>query len=158
MAADPCTTSAATIWVIDQERVKMLGLSMNATESKGPAAGKGYILVVDDDQTFGETLCQVLRGEGYNVARAAEFRAALEILEGEEPIDLLLVDIVMPDSVNGIALSRMARLRRRGIKVIYLTGYSIPGAEREALGPILHKPVDNQVLIDEVRRSLASDC
>ena len=50
----------------------------------------------------------------------------------------------MPDSVNGIALSRMARLRRRDLKVIYITGYSIPGVEREALGPILRKPVDNQ--------------
>ena len=71
-------------------------------------------------------------------------------LKAEQPIDLLLVDIVMPDSVNGIALSRMARLRRRELKVIYLTGYSIPGVEREALGPILRKPVDNQVLIEEI--------
>src|SRR4051812_14578770 len=128
----------------------MHAISMNATALQGSTATKGHILVVDDDPTLGEALCQVLCGEGYNAARATEFRAALEILEGEQPIDLLLVDIVMPDSVNGIALSRMARLRRRGIKVIYLTGYSIPGAEREALGPILRKPVDNQVLIEEV--------
>ncbi len=134
----------------------MHAISMNATALQGSAAAKGHILVVDDDQTFGEALCQVLCGEGYNVARASEFRAALEILEGEQPIDLLLVDIVMPDSVNGIALSRMARLRRRGLKVIYLTGYNIPGAEREALGPILRKPVDNQVLIEEVAKALAA--
>jgi CheY-like chemotaxis protein len=66
------------------------------------------------------------------------------------------VDIVMPDSVNGIALSRMARLRRRELKVIYLTGYSIPGADREAMGPILRKPVDNQELLEEIGRLLAA--
>jgi CheY-like chemotaxis protein len=66
------------------------------------------------------------------------------------------VDIVMPDSVNGIALSRMARLRRHDLKVIYLTGYEIPGADREALGPILRKPVDNQELLDEIGRLLAA--
>ena len=112
--------------------------------------------MVDDDQTLGEALCQVLRGAGYNATLATEFRTALEILEAERPLDLLLVDIVMPDSVNGIALSRMARLRRRELKVIYLTGYDIPGADREALGPILRKPVDNQELLDEIGRLLAA--
>ena len=129
---------------------------MNGTASQGPAAGKGHILVVDDDQTLGEALCKVLRGAGYGATLATEFRTALEILEAEGPLDLLLVDIVMPDSVNGIALSRMARLRRRELKVIYLTGYDIPGADREALGPILRKPVDNQELLDEIGRLLVA--
>jgi CheY-like chemotaxis protein len=129
---------------------------MSGTASQGPAAGKAHILVVDDDRTLGEALCQVLRGAGHAATLATEFRTALEILEAERPLDLLLVDIVMPDSVNGIALSRMARLRRHDLKVIYLTGYEIPGADREALGPILRKPVDNQELLDEIGRLLAA--
>jgi CheY-like chemotaxis protein len=129
---------------------------MNGTAPQGPAAGKGHILVVDDDRTLGEALCQVLRGAGHGATLATDFRTALEILEAEQPLDLLLVDIVMPDNVNGIALSRMARLRRRELKVIYLTGYNIPGADREALGPILRKPVDNQELLEEIGRSLAA--
>jgi CheY-like chemotaxis protein len=129
---------------------------MNGTASQGPAAGKGHILVVDDDRIFGEALCQVLRAAGHAATLATEFRTALEILEAERPLDILLVDIVMPDSVNGIALSRMARLRRRELKVIYLTGYSIPGADHEALGPILRKPIDNQELLEEIGRSLAA--
>ena len=86
---------------------------------------------------------------------ATDFQTALGILEAEQPLDLLLVDIVMPDGINGIALSRMARMRRRELKVIYITGYSIPGVEREALGPVLRKPVDNQQLIEEIARVLA---
>jgi CheY-like chemotaxis protein len=128
---------------------------MNAVATHEDKVCKGRILVVEDDLTFGETLCQVLRREGYDTTLATDFSRALEVLEAEQPLDLLLVDIVMPDSINGIALSRMARLRRRDLKVIYLTGYSIPGVEREALGPILRKPVDNQVLIDEIGRVLA---
>jgi CheY-like chemotaxis protein len=85
---------------------------------------------------------------------ATDFQTALGILEAEQPLDLLLVDIVMPDGINGIALSRMARMRRRDLKVIYITGYSIPGVEREALGPVLRKPVDNQQLIEEIARVL----
>ena len=129
---------------------------MTATASQGPTADKGHILVVDDDQTFGEALCRVLNGQGYGTTLATGFQTALEILEAERPVDLMLVDIVMPDGVNGLALSRMARLRRRDLKVVYMTGYSIPGAEREALGPILRKPVDNEVLLEEIGRALAA--
>lgn len=129
---------------------------MSGTELPGADAGKARILVVEDDRTFGEALCQVLSREGYFALLASDFQRALEILEAEEPLDLMLVDIVMPDGVNGLALSRMARLRRRSLKVMYLTGYNIPGVEREALGPILRKPVDNQVLIEEIARVLAA--
>ena len=69
----------------------------------------GRILVVEDDQTFGEALCQVLSRAGYVTTLATDFQTALAILEAEQPLDLLLVDIVMPDGINGIALSRMAR-------------------------------------------------
>jgi len=130
--------------------------SMSASTFPGADAGKCRILVVEDDRTFGETLCQVLDREGYHATLATDFQAALEILEAEQPLDLMLVDIVMPDGVNGIALSRMARLRRRDLKVVYITGYNIPGVDREALGPILQKPVDNQLLIEEIARVLSA--
>src|SRR5579862_3850959 len=103
---------------------------------------KAHILVVEDDTPYREALGRLLQLEGYEVSLTSDFRDALEILETDRPIDLLLADIVMPDRVNGIALSRMARLRRRDIKVVYITGYQIPGIDREALGPILRKPVE----------------
>jgi CheY-like chemotaxis protein len=130
---------------------------MNATSAQPePPSCKGHVLLVEDDQTFGETLGQVLRRAGYDVSIATDFRVALEVLESSRPIDLLLTDIVMPASVNGIALSRMARLRRRDLKVVYLTGYNIPGIENEALGPILRKPVEDAQLLNEVERALAA--
>jgi DNA-binding NtrC family response regulator len=128
---------------------------MMATSSV-PAAEveRGHILLVDDDAACCEAYSKVLRNAGFQVSAAADFRLALEILEAEQPLDLLVVDIVMPGSVNGLALSRMARMRRKDLKILYVTGYSIPGAEREALGPILLKPVDDQHLVAEVERAL----
>jgi CheY-like chemotaxis protein len=118
--------------------------------------GRSRILVVEDDVTFGHALRQVLTRAGYDVVLAADFRAALGVLEDERPLALLLVDIVMPNSVNGLALSRMARLRRRNLKVVYVTGYDIPGLEQELLGPVLRKPVENSVLIEQIERTLAA--
>jgi CheY-like chemotaxis protein len=112
--------------------------------------------VVEDDKPFGEAVGQVLRRAGFDVSVACDFRMALEVLEAERPVDLLLTDIVMPGSVNGIALSRMARLRRCDLKVVYLTGYNVPGVETEASGPILRKPIDDAVLISELERALAT--
>lgn len=114
-----------------------------------------HILVVDDDALYREALGQVLQREGYTVSLTADFRGALEVLETDQPVDLMVVDIVMPDRVNGVALSRMARLRRKDLKVIYVTGYNIPGIDREALGPILRKPIDDAVLVEEVAKLLA---
>src|SRR5579862_7414672 len=88
---------------------------------------KKRILLVDDDEIFCEATAAVLRSAGYDVQVAPEVRRAREILESSEPLDLFLADIVMPDRVNGLALSRMARLRRPDIKVVYLSGYAIPG-------------------------------
>ena len=114
------------------------------------------ILVVDDDPAFGDSTARVLRAAGFEVFLAADHRLALEDLESTRPIDLLITDIVMPDRVNGIALSRMARMRRPELKVIYLTAYDIPGVEDEAAGPVLRKPIDEDRLVAEVRRLLAT--
>jgi CheY-like chemotaxis protein len=69
---------------------------------------------------------------GFEVSLAPDYRLALEDLESTRTIDLLISDIVMPERVNGIALSRMARIRRPELKAIYLTAYNIPGIESEA--------------------------
>jgi CheY-like chemotaxis protein len=120
------------------------------------ATDKGHILLVEDDDACREALGRVLQREGYAVSLAPDFREALDILESEQPVDLLLTDVVMPDRVNGVALARMARLRRQELKVIYMTAYNIPGIEREALGPVLRKPVEDDVLISEITKALAS--
>ncbi len=128
---------------------------MTAADRADPTQPRDHILLVDDDEAFREALGAQLRAIGYAVRLAPDFRLALEILESEETVDLLILDIVMPDRVNGLALGRMARLRRREIKIIYISGFDVTGLDREALGPILHKPVNNDDLIAEVRRALA---
>jgi DNA-binding NtrC family response regulator len=125
-----------------------------ASRASGAGAGK-WILVVDDDEAFRDSTASIVRSAGYQVCTAPDYRLALEILERGDPVDLLLLDIVMPDRVNGFALARMARLRRPELKVIYISGFDIPHATgEEALGPIIRKPVDSDQLLDEIARIL----
>jgi CheY-like chemotaxis protein len=112
------------------------------------------ILVVEDDETTRYLMARTLAAAGYEVAEAGDFRDALPILEGEGQVDLMLVDLVMP-GVNGFALARMARLRRRDLKIVYVTGYdNVP--VREARGPILRKPVMPDTLVAAVRNALSA--
>ena len=115
------------------------------------------ILLVDDDSTFAAATANLLRARGFDVFVAPDYRLALAELESARPIDLLISDIVMPQRVNGVALSRMARMRRPGLKVIHMTGYDIPGVAEEALGPVLRKPVEEEQLVAEIRRVLDVD-
>ena len=112
------------------------------------------ILFVDDDDGLGHAMAMTLEKAGFAVVAERDYIGALRVLESDKPIDLLLTDIVMPDRVHGFALARMARLRRRGLKVIYLTGHDIPASG--AIGPVLRKPISEKALVDEIRRALAS--
>jgi CheY-like chemotaxis protein len=114
------------------------------------------ILFVDDDQVWGEAAAAELRRNGYEVCLAPDYRLALTELDSGRPIDLLITDIVMPKNVNGVALSRMARMRRHDLKIMYVSAYDIPGADEEALGPILRKPIAIDRLASEVEKILAT--
>lgn len=115
-----------------------------------------HILVVDDNQPCAEAIGLVLRNAGYHVSVAQHFTEALSILDHSPPPDLLLADIVVPNSVNGAALARMARIRNPDIRVIYVTGYDIPGIDRETFGPLMRKPLANDQLLATVATELST--
>ena len=139
-------------------------MNMSTTPAATPSGARlrsasgspARILVVDDDEVFGDAVARALRAAGFEVFVAPDHRRALEDLESTRPIDLLITDVVMPERVNGVALSRMARMRRPGLNVILMTAYDIPGVEEEAIGPVLRKPIDDQHLVAEVKRILAT--
>jgi CheY-like chemotaxis protein len=112
------------------------------------------VLVVDDDDAFRYATVKLLTDAGFETVEAPDYRQALEILDDKKPLALLLMDIVIP-GVNGFALARMARMRHRGLKVIYLSAFDVP--TDEAIGPVLRKPVDSNVLLAEISKVLASN-
>lgn len=65
-----------------------------------------HALLVDDDPVFLLATAEMLRRAGFRVQTADHFNPALSILEGTDSPDVLVTDIVMPSSINGIALAR----------------------------------------------------
>ena len=113
----------------------------------------GRILLVDDDDVFRYATGRLLERTGSQVVSAHDYRDALRFLEDGTAVDVLVIDIVLPE-VHGFALARMARMKHPNIKCIYLTGQDIP--LDEAVGPVLRKPVGEKELLREVTAALAA--
>lgn len=111
------------------------------------------VLLVDDEESFRYSAGRALEKAGFTVCPAKDYLGALEILQSAAPVDLLVTDIVMPDGIHGFALARMARMRRLGMKVLYLTAYDVPTVE--AVGKVLRKPITDEDLVAAVRSELS---
>jgi two-component system, cell cycle sensor histidine kinase and response regulator CckA len=94
-----------------------------------PAAAKdltgiGTVLLVEDDDPVRIFGARALRNKGYKVIEATSGEAALELIRaGDEKIDLLITDVVMPQ-MDGPQLIRRVRETHAEMKVIFISGYA----------------------------------
>ncbi len=113
---------------------------------------KGAILVVDDEVGIREGLELLLVSEGYSVATAETGEAGLARLE-EQPFDLVLLDVSLPD-YNGIDLLRKIRERAPGLAVVLITAYGSIDMARSAFKSgaqdYVTKPWSNDELLAQV--------
>ena len=79
------------------------------------------VLVVDDEEPIREVIAEFLRPLGFTVLLAKQSSEAYQFLQSEEPIDVLITDLSLPD-VDGVALSGVARDLRPEIGVVFITG------------------------------------
>jgi CheY-like chemotaxis protein len=120
--------------------------------------GSETILLVEDDPAVRGTVGTLLRNLGYRVMEAASGRAALEIIAGNEPIDLLFTDVVMPGGIDGFQLVDEGRRLRPGLKVLCASGYAESAIERYGRPPpgieVLQKPFRARELARRIRGAL----
>ena len=122
-----------------------------------PKGNRETVLVVEDDPDVRGYVVETLTGLDYQVRDAANAEEALKILDEPAPVDLLLTDVVMP-GMNGRNLAEAARLRRPGLKVLYMTGYSrnaiVHQGRLDAGVTLMQKPFSQNVLAARVRTML----
>lgn len=118
------------------------------------------VLVVDDEPDNIRFLGRLLAAEGYQVHVAESGERALETLEclaDETPPDLLLLDILMPNGMDGIEVCRRLKSRpgMAAIPVVFLTGKddreTIVRAFEVGGSDYVLKPFDAAVLLARVR-------
>ena len=92
---------------------------------------------------------------GYRVIEAKNGEAALVILKGSDPIDLLFTDVIMSGQITGYDLAREARGYHSGIQVLLTTGYAEKAVTNGNGGEhFLRKPYRKRDLALKVRSIL----
>jgi PAS domain S-box-containing protein len=131
------------------------------TRVSPPTPGEEVVLVVEDDVTIRNLLCEVLRDAGYTVLSAANGIEALNVARKQTgKIHLLVTDVVMP-KLGGVELVRQIRAERGDLAVLFMSGYPSdlsdePGGTRAALDAMfLPKPFSPDELERHVRMALA---
>ncbi|HEX3861713.1 MAG TPA: response regulator [Stellaceae bacterium] len=108
----------------------------------GNASEGGRILLVDDDGDVRAVAAAMLAHAGYDVIEAGSGGAALEWLDHEDdPINLLIADIVMP-GMSGVELAHAVRLNRPELPILFVTGFAGAALPEGAASPgeLLRKP------------------
>ena len=117
-------------------------------------AGRGRILLVDDDPDILNSLSDLLEPEGYEVAVANDVESAHRTNTAFEP-DVALLDIKLGPA-NGIELIATLKRQRPGLACVIMTGYadteSAVRALREGADDFLSKPIDPAVLMGTLNR------
>jgi two-component system response regulator MprA len=131
----------------------MAQLVQSPTPNGQPATGR--ILVVDDEPRMLSMMRRVLEVEGYEVILANDGAAALDILR-REPIDLMILDVMMPH-LDGFEVCRTAR-RESLIPILMLTAKDagtdkVTGLDSGADDYVV-KPFENDELTARVRALL----
>lgn len=115
------------------------------------------ILCVDDDRSLADLVCYTLERAGYTTRRAHTTRAALALLRSA-PIDLVLLDLGLPD---GTGLTALATLQSAtSVPVILLTAWaddrSVQGGLAQGAAAYLVKPVTPPLLLGHIAAALSA--
>jgi len=120
--------------------------------------GGGTVLLVEDDDQLRRLAHRALAAQGYTVLEAERGATALDIARRHKGvIDLLLTDVIMPDT-NGRKLADALRASRPGLRVLFMSGY--PDGAIGNQGVLDHgvaylaKPFSTEAIIRKVREVL----
>jgi len=121
-----------------------------------PSERKWTILLAEDEAPVRRFARMVLENQGYVVLEASHGIEAMTIAQSlDQPIDLLLTDVVMPH-MRGTDLAERIRSIRPSIKVLLISGYLQDQAHRDDVGtlPVIQKPFRPDQLTNSVARLL----
>ena len=115
------------------------------------------ILLVDDSDDVRASMRRTLAQDGHDVVEAESGDTAAALIEDAVPFDMLVTDVRMPGSRDGVALASCWDEKAPGRPVLFVSGDTDNRLDLNALGPhqaMLHKPFRRASLLDAVRSLL----
>ena len=110
------------------------------------------ILIVEDDVLTNEYLEFILQQAGYEVVSATSADEAAALLEVRDDVQLIVTDINLPGTMNGLKLAAAVKARRPAMNIIIVTGYGAPKGDEIPPGSLfVPKPYNARKMIEAVR-------
>src|SRR6202042_1001658 len=110
------------------------------------------ILIVEDDILANEHLEFILQRAGYEVLSATSADEAADLLEDHLDVHLLVTDVNLPGTTNGLKLAAATKALRPDVNIIIVTGYSAPKSDEIPPGSLfVSKPYNAREMIEAVR-------
>ncbi|MEM1139018.1 MAG: response regulator [Pseudomonadota bacterium] len=118
-------------------------------------------MVIDDSAAVRRAVEAVLAGAGYGVETASSTAPLQAALEGEAPVDLLILDLWMPGQ-GGLEFLRQMRRSWKDLPVLIISGggtdmsleHATALAEIRGAHGVLIKPFANSELLSAVREAM----
>jgi PAS domain S-box-containing protein len=153
--------SGTTVTVCLPESAVKIESPGHASAGQGPLECRpGTVLVIEDEDGVRDLVHRVLQDQGHEVLAAADGDGALELLEEERDLDLVLSDIIVP-GIGTSELDQKIRQLRPEVPVLYMSGYSRDEMIERGLidsgRPFLQKPFTAEELTEVVCRELGTE-
>jgi DNA-binding NtrC family response regulator len=117
------------------------------------------VLIVEDEDAVRHLASEFLQSAGYKVLTARDGTEALGVAEGsDEPIHLLVTDVVMPN-MRGPELAKRLKALQTNLRIVYMSGYLEYNRGNEDFlegGFFLQKPFSRDTLVRKVGEALRS--
>ena len=111
------------------------------------------ILIVDDDSAVREVTGSILEDLGYVVLKSGSGGAALDLLDQQSNVDLVLLDFAMP-GMSGVEVARQIKSKYPAIPILFVTGYADKNALRDVGDErIIKKPFIGEELAEKSNRA-----
>lgn len=120
-------------------------------------ASSATILVVEDEDALARMVCSVLENSGHVVLHSTSGEDALRIARNYKgKIDVMLSDIILKGTMNGLELARRLSAVRPGTRLLFMSGYSdvLNRAGSNTNVKLLEKPFTNGELRQKVQEAL----
>ena len=109
------------------------------------------VLVVEDDTILRLQTALMIERAGYNVVEACNADEAIAILETREDIRVVVTDIEMPGSMDGIKLARAIRDRWPPVELIVTSGrYRVRADDLPPRAKFMPKPYTSDILVTAI--------
>jgi CheY-like chemotaxis protein len=119
-------------------------------EDKAAPAGPS-VLVVEDEGIVRALIVETLRDAGCAVTEAASADEAVRALKAAATPDVLITDVKLPGSTDGVELAARVRRTQPQMKVIVTSGHAGPDSARDVADAFLAKPFELTQLLGQVR-------